>query len=363
MIDKLIKSTVLNISLLAVVVMSCSGEKVETVIEEKATAVTVEAAALRDLSIEKVYTGTLEGIKQASIFASIPEAVVELPVSEGSRVKAGQEIIFLDKMGVYSHYEQSRAVYKDAEDNYQKMKNLFEQGAISEQAYKGVKTGYDVAKANYASARQQVELTSPIDGVLTDLSVNIGEYVPLGEALATIAQTDKMRMTLFVDADGASSIKPGRKAAIDIDMLGDNSTEFAGVVTDVSRSADPVTRLFKIEIQIDNKAGLIKPGMFARARLTVSDLKAVLTFPKEALFSVEGVQKVFLLSGNRAEERTVTIGESTRELVHIISGVAAGDTVIVIGRNLVEDGSLVRVTNSGDDAVENSAETTPESEG
>jgi len=341
---------------------SCGGGQ-DMSAKEKAIAVTVEVAALRDISVEKVYTGTLEGIRQASIFASIPEAVVDLPASEGSRVKSGQGIIYLDKSGAYSRYKQSRAVYKEAKDNFEKMQNLFDQGAISEQAYNGAKTGYDVARANYTAAKQQVELTSPIDGVLTDLSVNIGEFAPLGVPLATIAQTDKMRMTVYADAVGASNVKPGFKAAIDIDLLGGNSGGFTGVVTEVSRSADPVTRLFKIEIRIDNKAGLIRPGMFARARLTVSDLKSVLTIPREALFSVEGVHKIYRLAGDRAEEHTVTAGESTRELVQISSGLSAGDTVIVLGRNLIEDGSLVRISGETEGAVENSIESDSGSEG
>lgn len=357
------KIVFLMIPLMAFSGISCGTKEAENIIDEKAIAVTVNAADLRDLDIENVYTGSVEGIKQARIFSSIPEAVVDLPVSEGSFVEAGQPIIFLDKRGVYSRYKQTRAVYKDAEDNYEKMKNLFEQGAISEQAYNSAKTAYEVARANYTSAKKQVELTSPIDGILTDLSVNIGDFAPLGISLATIAQTDRMRMTLFVDAGGASTIMPGQAAWINIDMLGENSHQYAGTVTDVSKSADPVTRLFKIEILINNKGGEIKPGMFARARMTVSGLKSVLSVSREALFSVEGVQKVFLLLDNRAVERTVTVGESTREYIRILSGLSRGDTVIVIGRNLVEDGSLVKVVDNNYGRDENYSETESGSEG
>jgi len=322
---------------------SCGNKKNEAAVEEKAVSVTVDIAARRDLAIWNVYTGTLEGVKQAQIFASIPEAVVDLPVPEGASVKSGQAIIYLDKNGTYSHYNQSKAVYLDARDNYDKMKKLFEQGAVSEQAYNGVKTAYEVAAANYTSAQQQVELTSPINGVLTDLSVNIGEFAPLGVALATVAQTDRMRMTLYVDAAGASNIDIGREAEIDVDILGQTSPRFTGTVTEVSRSADLVNRLFKVEVAVKNADGAIRPGMFARAQITVADLKSVLTIPKEAVFSVEGTHKAYLLKGGRASERTISIGESTREWIQVLSGLADGDTVIVLGRNLIEDGSLVKV--------------------
>jgi len=339
--------------------ISCGSKKSEIAVEEKPVAVTMDVIEARDLEIKSVYTGTLEGVKQAQIYASIPEAVVELPVPEGSYVKSGQPIIYLDKEGTYSHYNQSKAVFLDAEDNFEKMKKLYEQGAVSEQAYNGAKTGYDVASANYISARQQVELTSPINGVLTDLSVNLGEYVPLGVPLATIAQTDKMRMTLYVDGNSAANIGIGQTADINVDILGQGAPQFAGTVTEVSKSADLTTRLFKVELRVDNKNGMIKPGMFARAQLKIADLKSVLTAPREAVFSLEGVPKVFMVSGGRAVEKTVSVGESTREFTHIVSGLAQGDTVIVIGRNLVEDGSPVKIA-VGNDTGGN--ETAPEPE-
>jgi membrane fusion protein (multidrug efflux system) len=347
----------------SVLSFSCGENEAEVAREEKAIAVTVEQAVLRDLGIQRVFTGTLEGVRQAQIFASIPEAVVDLPVSEGSVVKAGQPVIFLDKRGSFSRYNQSKAVYLEAKDNFEKMGRLYEQGAVSEQAFNNAKTGFEVASANFTAARQRVELTSPINGVLTDLSVNIGEFVPLGIPLATIAQTDMMRMTFYVDGKSVKNIKVGQVAEITVDIIEAGEPQFRGTVTEVSKSADPATRLFRVELKIDNESGAIKPGMFARARITVADLKSVLTVPKEAVFSVEGVWKTFLFEGSRAAERTITVGETTSKYAHVLSGIGRGDTVIVIGRNLIEDGSPVKIASldPGDAGGESSsAESSPE---
>jgi RND family efflux transporter MFP subunit len=322
---------------------SCGDNEAETASEEKAIAVTVEEAALRDLGIQRVFTGTLEGVRQAQIFASIPEAVVDLPVSEGSVVKAGQPVIYLDKRGSFSQYNQSKAVYLEAKDNFEKMGRLYEQGAVSEQAYNNAKTAFEVASANYTAARQQVELTSPIDGVLTELSVNIGEFVTLGVPLATIAQTDEMRMTFFVDGNSVRNIRTGQVAEVKVDIVESGEPQFQGTVTEVSKSADPATRLFRVELKINNRSGAIRPGMFARARITVADLKSVLTVPKEAVFSVEGVWKAFLFDGGHAVEKTIAVGEATSDYSHVLSGIQPGDTVIVIGRDLIEDGSPVKI--------------------
>jgi membrane fusion protein (multidrug efflux system) len=332
-------------SLILVAAISCGNKSDNNSSAEKAISVTVSPVEPRDLSLSVVYTGTLEGEKQAKIFASIPEAVVELPVKQGSRVGKGDPVILLDKSGASSRYNQSYAVYQDAADNFKKMKNLFENGAISEQTYKTAKTALEVAEANFESARQQVELTSPIAGIVTDLSVNIGEYVPVGIPLATVARTDMMRLVIYVESGNIKYIKKGQNAEIFVEIASNRNSGFPGIIKEVAESADPETRLFGVEIQIRNPDGILKPGMFARARITTADLKSVLTVPKEAVFSVDGISRVFMVESGRALEKSIVAGESTDEFVIVRSGLAKDDSVIVIGRNLVEDGSLVKVSN------------------
>lgn len=346
---------ILNLLLITIVIMvtsTCGDKKADVAIKEKAIPITVSLAESGDLAIVKIYSGTLEGEKQAEIVASIHEAVVELPVSEGNKVSAGQAVIMLDKSGSASQYNQARALYMEAKDNYQKMTKLLEQGAVSEQSYISAKTGFEVAQANFEAATRQVELTSPISGILTELSVNVGEYAPVGISIATVAQTDKIRLTLFVDSGGASFIKKGAKAAVTVESIGYSGKKFGGFVTEVSRSADPQTRLFTVEISINNENGDLAPGMFARAEIVVNELKSILIVPREAVFSVEGVYKVYKLEGDRAQEQSIYIGESTSKSIQIVSGLADGDTVVVIGRNLVEDGSLVKIASDDDGSEE-----------
>lgn len=332
--------------ILALVAISCGANKKKAIVEEKPVPVTVAAVSLSDISITRTYTGTLEGWRQAKIYASIPEAVVELPVAEGGIIEAGQPVIILDKDGPASRLRQSEAMYREAKDNYEKMARLFEQGAISEQTYNNLKTNLEVAKANFEAARQQVELTSPISGILTDLAVNIGQYVPLGVPLATVAQTNRMRLTIYVDGASASFIKVSQKARIFVSTYSNSS--FEGVVTEVARSADPETRLFRIELQIDNSDHRLSSGAFARATIVVEELKGVLTIPREAVFSTEGISKVYTLDGDRAKERTIEVGEGSADLYQVISGLSQGQNVIVLGRNQVEDGTLVKIVGESD---------------
>jgi membrane fusion protein (multidrug efflux system) len=335
-----------KLSLIIIVILaasSCGNKKAAVEIAEKAIPVTVSVVERGDLAIAKTYSGTLEGAKQAEIVASIHEAVVELPVSEGDRVSAGQVVIMLDKNGLASQYNQASALYLEAKDNYQKMTKLLEQGAISEQTFISARTGFEVAQANFRAASRQVELTSPISGILTELSVNVGEYAPVGIPIATVAETARIRLTIFVDSQSSSFIKKGQKASIMVESSANSDRDFMGSVTEVSRSADPQTRLFRVEISIDNEGGELAPGTFARVEIVINQLESVLVVPKEAVFSVEGVYKVYRIEGDRASEQTINVGESTLKSVQIISGLSEGDTVAVIGRNLIENGSPVKI--------------------
>lgn len=341
-------STILIASIVIVTGLSCGGAKKQAVVEEKPVSVTVIPARTQNLAVTRVYSGSLEGLKQANIYASIPVAVVDLPISEGSEIQAGQAVIILDKQGVASQFQQAEAVYTQARDDFEKMGRLYNEGAISEQAYNGSKTSYDVARANYLSAKQQIELTSPISGVLTDLGVNVGQYVGLGVPLATVAQIDKMRLTIYVDSRGATFIKSGQRAVVTVDTEASGQSDFDGVVTEVARSADPDTRLFKVEIQIDNGSRMLRPGMFARASITVEQLENVLTVPRESVFIFEGVAKVFKANGNRSHEQTITLGESTAQIYQVTGGISEGDSIIVLGRSQVEDGTLIKIVSQGD---------------
>jgi RND family efflux transporter MFP subunit len=343
--------TLLIVPILMLTLVSCGAKKKSAVVEEKPIAVTVAPAQVQDISVSKTYTGTLEGLKQAKIYSSIPEAIVDLPVAQGSMVKAGEPVILLDKEGPSSHYQQADAMYQDAKDNYNKISKLYNEGAISEQTMNSLKTAYEVAKANFDAAKQQVELSSPISGILTDLSVNVGQYAPLGIPLATVAQTNKMRLNIYVDSRSASFIKDGQKATIAMDIPGDRPAEVDGMVADVAKSADPETRSFKVEIQIDNSDKALQPGTFARATITVEQLNNVLTVPREAVFTVEGIAKVFKIENNRAKEQSLTVGEYTTEYSQVLSGLSAGDKVIVLGRSQVEDGSLVKVVSGQDSTI------------
>lgn len=319
--------------------IACNGaEKTAPLVSR--VAVKTAPAELSDITVSKSFAGTLEGARQAKIYAMIPERVVDIPLSEGSRVAKGQPVILLDKFGVNSRYHQAQAIYQQAKDNYEKISRLYEQKAVSEQDFKSARTAFEVAQADFNAARESVELTSPIDGVVTDIVVKLGEQAPLGLPLATIAATEKMRMTVYVNSADIGKIDLGQSAQVTVD----GAEPVEARVVEKAQSADPETRLFRVEIEMDNPDGRLKPGMFARCQLILDNLNGVLAVNNSALFSEEGIAKVYVVARDTAFARSIEIGPTDGLKTQVKNGLEPGEQVVVVGKGNLRDRTPVVVS-------------------
>ena len=330
--------------LLAIVLIAegCDGgKKTENAVQK--VAVEVTPIGRGDITVTKTYSGTLEGARESKIYVSIPERIVELPVSEGQYVKKGQPIIMLDKLGVTSQYNQAFAYYQNSKDNYEKMKRLYEQQAISEMDFRGARTAFEVSEANFNAAKEAVELSSPIDGIVTDISVNLGQQAPLGVAIATVASTLKMRLTIFVGSTEISKLSVGKQAKVAVD----SNEPITATITEHASSADPETRLFRVELEMANPDGILKPGMYARAHIVTDDLKQVLVVDNNALFAEEGITKAYIVENDSAFARSIEIGPSDGQKTQVLSGLTQGQLVITAGKSTLRDRTPVSIKGQG----------------
>jgi len=329
--------------ILLILTSSCGENKQESAAVQK---VAVEVASVQrgDLSIVKTYSGTLEGAKQSIIYAVIPERVMSIPVAEGSYVKKGQPIIMLDKNGVASKYNQAYAVYQNALDNYEKMSRLYEQKAIAEMNYKTAKMAYEIARADFEAAQATVELSAPIDGIVTEIAVNLGEQVPLGVPIATVANTNRMRLTVYAGDKEIEKLKVGDKANIYID----SNEPISAAIVETSISADPETRLFRVELEIANPQGYLKPGMYAKAVIVIDKLTDVLTVDNRAIYSEEGISKAYIVQNDTAYARSIEIGPTDGRQTQVLNGLSEGQKTVVVGKSNLRDNVPVMLSGRKD---------------
>jgi membrane fusion protein (multidrug efflux system) len=337
------KKTNVLIGLFAVLLttlLSGCGAKDAGQTAERTTSVKAMVIGLSDEQLTKAYTGSLEGERQAVIYARIAEAVKAVRVRETEAVKAGQVLIELDRAGASSQYLATQSVYLNAEKNFKKMEFLFRQGAVSESQFDEARTQYEVNKASFEAAAQLVDIQSPINGVVTSLPVSPGDFLSVGQKLATVASVGRLRVKLGVNAEEIANFSVGAVVSVSSD---DVSQTAEGKVTSVAASADPVNRTFEVEALIDNAAGYYRPGMFVKVHIILSRLDGVVTVPREAVLLLDSRQVVFVVAGGVAKKRPVTLGADLDGRVVIANGLAVGDTLVTLGQTYLDEGFKVTI--------------------
>jgi len=337
---------VLILTMTAVLALSCSENG--SVELQAPQAVSVKAVVLQPSShaVTSSFTGSLEGEQQSDIFARIAEAVERVPVREGDRVSEGQVLIMLDKGGPTSNYRNAESVYRNAEKNYKKMEFLYKEGAVAESQFDAAQTEYEVSKANFEAATQLVDIRSPVTGVVTSLDVSPGDYLRLGQKLATIASMDSLRVKCGANARDIAVIHEGDTVAVTSSAT---DATLPGKVVSVARSADPETRAFEVEVSIDNQNSLLRPGMFVRVSLVIDQLDDVIVVPHGAVVELNDEPTVFVVENGKARKRIIKKGEELEDGVVIRSGLQAGDTLVTLGQTFLDDGFAVKITSLEND--------------
>ncbi len=321
--------------------------------------VTQESTATADTTVYRVKTALLEkhrvsqdieltanlqAYEEINYAPASPGRIEEILVEVGTYVKKGDVIARMDRTQLQQAYE----AYENARSNFQRMDTLRKLNSISEQAYEGVKTQYEVARSNYEFMNKNTTLVSPINGIVT------GKYFESGElysgapnttagkaAIVTLMQINPLKVTVNVSERFYPSARKGMKAAIAVDIF--PGKKFSGEVSQVYPTINPDTRTFPMEIIIRNDNEQLRPGMFARVSLNFGEVDA-LVLPALAVLKQEGTNEryVFVANEDVAKKIWVEIGRRYDDKLEIVSSeIKEGDRIIVAGHDRLNDNSLI----------------------
>jgi RND family efflux transporter MFP subunit len=332
----------ITISIILFVVAAGCGKKNTDKIKVQPEPVQVAKVEKSSIVETKTYSGTLEGIEQASIVSKIAERVTDIKVKVNNFVKNGDILIQLDRSGATSNFLQAQANFENSQKNYERMKALLSDGAISQQQLDQAKTAYDVAKANFDAAKSTVDLESPINGMVTDLNVNIGDWVTPGMQLATVANINQMILKFFVTEAEVANINLGNTVTIYSEFNKKKSVK--GKITEISRSASSDARSFQVKAKFNNtKDSWYKPGMFVNVDVTLASQRNVLVVPTDAVIYTNNKNIVFKIVSKRAFQADVTIGLSNENVTEITKGLKEGETIVTAGMNNLADSTEVSI--------------------
>jgi membrane fusion protein (multidrug efflux system)/multidrug efflux system membrane fusion protein len=190
-------------------------------------------------------------------------------------------------------------------------------------------------------------IRSPFAGVVYQRSVDSGEIASTmgGTPLLRLADLSSVYYEATVPERAALKVTAGQR--VDVTVQGDGDRVVVGKVERLVPIADPMSRDFLLRISIVDPSDVIKPGIFARGAVVVQERRDVVVIPKAAIVQREGNQVVFIVDGERAEARTLVLGLTDSTRAEVIRGVDAGEKVVVVGAEGLQDGAVVQVRSGG----------------
>lgn len=305
----------------------------------------VETFMVQDSTIDRIVEaiGNITAWKEANLGAQNSGRVEKIFHEEGDYVKQGELLFKMEN----SQMKQAEIQYQVAKDDYERMKPLYEVGAISKQQYDKVKAAFETAETSYNLVKTNTEFRAPFSGVVTAKKMNDGEVfllAPTGGAptIVSIAQLNPVKVLVNVAESYYPNIKLGQKVQIKVDIL--QNKIFEGIISRIDPIINPQTRTFTAEIKIPNPNNILRPGMFSRVNIHIGKEKALLV-PRSALLRQPATSDLycFIIENNKAIRKDIKTGTQINALIEITEGLKVGDKLVVNGQGRLKDGSLVNV--------------------
>ncbi|MBI5549343.1 MAG: efflux RND transporter periplasmic adaptor subunit [Deltaproteobacteria bacterium] len=370
--------------LLALALASCQKGQAET-----ATATsgelpvrTVELAPVETGEVVEAVrlVGDLQGIEEVKVFALVPERIRTLLVKEGQPVRPGDALATLwsdlQSEGVHQAEAALEAALTQrdaAQDNLKRVKGMAEAGAAPQAQLEGAlaQARAGEAQVRHATAmvatataqRERTLVRSPIRGVVTAITLREGDLAGMGLPIMTIVRPDRLKAALRVPERDFFKVKEGMP--VRIEPLGQEGAATEGKVTLKGPVIDRMTRTGLVEVVLENGEGKLVAGSAIRAAIELARRPNVVLAPAGAILLTADTERTrqaiaFVGEGSVARRRDVRLGLRDGERLEIVSGLAAGDALVVQGAHLLRDGNPIKVA-AGAAAAAKAAGATPES--
>jgi membrane fusion protein, multidrug efflux system len=359
------------------------------------TAVDVSAVTATEQPIARFIrsTGTLMAEEQADVAAETPGRVVSAPVERGTPVAEGAALVRLSstetdaqlkeaqanaaqieaRLGLTAdagfdanavpEVQNAKASADLAQSEFVRIKSLLDQRVVSQSEYDQRRTQAEAARQQYEAARnsaaQQYQMLqaararvtlarkafadtvvrAPFSGVVAQRLVTAGDYVTKGMKIAVVVRVNPLRVQLTVPEQAISSVAIGQAVGFEVDAY--PGRQFQGSIKYVSPALQADQRALTIEALVPNGTGVLKPGLFATARIEQPAKTPGVLVPASAIQASAGTSRVYVVTGDHVDERIVTTGEKIGDLVEITKGLKSGERVATKNVTQLADGTKV----------------------
>ena len=333
-----------GIFLSALIWISCSGKKDEN---QAIRAVPVKVVKVSESSYmnSRNYVGTVEAVSSSSLSFEVMGNVSKVFVTEGENVQKGKLLATLDKATLQNSYNASLASLKEAQDAYNRMKSLYDNGSLPEMKWVEVQSKLQQAVSMEQISRKSLKdtgLHAPFSGVISRKSIEPGMNVMPGIEVMQLADISTVNIKIAVPEKEISRVNKGQQAEVRVGALGDKL--FTGVVSEKGIAANPLAHTYEVKIKLNNTSHELMPGMVCKVGVHSHETEAGIVLPNHTVqLQPDGKKFVWVVKGNAASQRMVSTGELTTQGVVITAGLQPGDEVIVSGNQKVSEGTKIAI--------------------
>lgn len=286
--------------------------------------------------------GTVVAQQGIVLTTQIAGIVKSIDFKSGQFIEQGKPIVQLDPSVLQATANQSKANYELSVADYQRNKRLYKTRAISLSALQKAEA---TMKANRAQMDEdqaklaQSTIKTPFSGNIGLRQISLGEYLAIGAPIANLQSIDPVYVDFNVPEAYMQQISVGDKVQITSASL--SGQTYTGQVIAMDSTLDPDTRMLNIRASVPNKNKRLVPGMFARVNVIIPTKQNVLTVPQMAVQYSPFGDTVFVVQNGKAVQRYVNLGEQRGAEIAINKGLSAGETIISVGGNKLQNGANV----------------------
>ena len=326
------------------VVNADEAESTAAVIPVKLTSVT---SVVRAEPV--VASGVVSSAEEARLSFKVGGIINKMFADEGQPVRKGQLLATLDLTEIDAQVSQAQLANEKAERDLGRVKSLYADTAATLEQLQNATTGQSVSKQTLTIAqfnRNYAQIRASVDGTVTRKVTNAGEYVAAGASVYLISGNRRADWVVRVgvsDKDWAR-LQPGNRASIRLDAYPDQT--FSGTISELAQAADPVNKLYEVEVKINPGTAKFAPGLFANVTLVPARSRSYAVVPVEAI--VEGNGKdgfVYVVADDRRKVKKipVQVGYIDGNNVLLTNGLSGVKQVVTAGSAFLTEESIVVV--------------------
>jgi RND family efflux transporter MFP subunit len=392
------RSTCFFIIAVATCAAACSKTDTAQARGRDVAAKNVAVEVVRQESVKRAVelVGTLAAVDQVTISSEADGKVSRILADLGDRVRAGQTLIQVDREKQQYNFEQQQATLAralaqygapdpqhlpdiektpdvqkasadltQAKQAFDRTSELFKRTLVPQQmlddaaatlqskrasydlslqSAKNLRASIQASEASMKLADRQLrdtEIRAPFDGYIEKRLVNLGELVKTQTPVMSVVRVDPLKVIAEIPEKMAPWIHDGQPVQLHVDAYPDRM--FTGKVSRISPAVSTATRAFPFEALVPNQEAVLKPGTFARVHIESAKVDEVLTLPYDILQYRYGVNRAFVVDGDKLSVRELKVGDRIGDRIEVISGVKAGERVAATDVDKLTDGMKVTV--------------------